>query len=84
MLKAEIYVTLKKTVVDPQGLVIKHALESLGFSGLSEVRCGKLISLKLALKDKAKAQNQIQEMCKKLLTNPIIEDYQLKISESKT
>ncbi|MFC1658146.1 phosphoribosylformylglycinamidine synthase subunit PurS [Candidatus Omnitrophota bacterium] len=84
MLEAEVYVTLKKTVVDPQGLVIKHALESLGFLDLSEVRCGKLISLKLNLKDKAKAEKEIQAMCKKLLTNPIIEDYRLRISESKT
>ena len=79
MLKAEIYVTLKKTVVDPQGLVIKHALESLGFSGISNVRCGKIISLQLNLKNKTKAEKEIQAMCKKLLTNPIIEDYRLQM-----
>ena len=79
MLKAEVYVTLKKTVVDPQGLVIKHALESLGFSGVSNVRCGKIISLQLNLKSRAKAEKEIQAMCKKLLTNPIIEDYRLRI-----
>jgi phosphoribosylformylglycinamidine synthase PurS subunit len=81
MLKAEVYVTLKKTVVDPQGLVIKHALESLGFSGISDVRCGKIISLSMNLKDRAKAEKEIQAMCKKLLTNPIIEDYRLQIKK---
>lgn len=80
MLKADVYVTLRKTVVDPQGLVIKHALKSLGFSGIADVRCGKIITLRLNIKNKAKAQKEIQEMCKKLLTNPIIEDYHLEIS----
>ena len=81
MLKAEVYVTLKKTVVDPQGLVIKHALESLGFSEVEQVRCGKIITLQLNLKSKAKAAKQIEAMCKKLLTNPIIEDYHLEIKK---
>ncbi len=81
MLKAEIYVTLKKTVVDPQGLVIKHALESLGFPGIDNVRCGKIITLQLNLKNKKKAEKEIQAMCKKLLTNPIIEDYRLQIKK---
>ena len=80
-MKAYIYITLKKTVVDPQGLVIKHALESLGFSGIGGVRCGKIITLQLNLKSKAKAKKEIQAMCKKLLTNPIIEDYRLQIQE---
>ncbi len=81
MLKAEVYVTLKKTVVDPQGLVIRHALESLGFSGISQVRCGKIITLQLGTNSKAKAEKEIQAMCKKLLTNPIIEDYRLVIKK---
>jgi phosphoribosylformylglycinamidine synthase len=84
MVKAEVYVTLKKTVVDPQGLVIKHALESLDFSGIQQVRCGKVITLQLDYNSKAKAEKEIEAMCKKLLTNPIIEDYRLKISETKT
>lgn len=78
-MKAEVYVTLKRTVVDPQGLVVKHALESLGFSGIRQVRCGKIISLQLDSKTEAQARKGLEAMCKKLLTNPIIEDYQLKI-----
>lgn len=81
MLKAEIYITLKKIVADPQGLTIKHALESLGYKDLEEVRLGKLITIKLNSKDKRKVKLEINKMCKSLLTNPIIEDYSFKIEE---
>ena len=81
MLEAEIYITLKKTVSDPQGLTIKHALESLGYQNLEEVRVGKLVTVKLISKDKKKAKQKLDEMCQKLLANPIIEDYNLKIKE---
>ena len=79
MLKAEIYITLKNTVADPQGQTIKHALDSLGYKDLADVRAGKLIIIKLNLKDKKTAEQQINEMCKKLLANPIIEDYHFKL-----
>ena len=81
MLKAEIYITLKKTVADPQGLIIKHALESLGYKEVDQARIGKLITLRLSLKDKKIAEKKITEMCKKLLANPIIEEYTFKIEE---
>ena len=81
MLEAEIYITLKKTVSDPQGLTIKHALESLGYQNLEEVRVGKLVTIKLSSKDKKEAKQKLDEMCQKLLANPIIEDYNLKIKE---
>jgi len=81
MLKAEIYISLKRTVADPQGLTIKHALESLGYKDLADVRIGKLVVIKLNFKDKKRAQQQINQMCKKLLANPIIEDYHFKINE---
>ena len=83
MLEAEIYITLKKTVSDPQGLTIKHALESLGYKNLEGVRVGKLITIKLSSKDKKEAKQKLDGMCQKLLANPIIEDYHLKISEAK-
>jgi len=79
MLKAEIYVTLKKTVSDPQGLTIKHALASLNYKEVEEVRVGKLITIRLNLKNKKEAQGKLDEMCKKLLANPIIEDYSFQI-----
>jgi len=75
MLDAEVYITLKKTVADPQGLTIKHALDSLGCLEVESVRIGKLITLKLNLDNKEHAKERIDEMCKKLLANPIIEDY---------
>ncbi len=81
MLKAQIYITLKRTVADPQGLTIKHALESLGYRDLVDVRMGKLVTIKLNFKDKKRAQQEINQMCKKLLANPIIEDYHFKIKE---
>ena len=81
MLKAEIFVTLKSTVADPQGLTIKHALESLGYKDLADVRMGKLVTIKLNFKDKKRAHKEINQMCKKLLANPIIEDYHFKIKD---
>ena len=78
---AEIYITLKKTVSDPQGLTIKHALEALGYKNLEEVRFGKLITIKLSSKNKKKAETEINQMCRKLLANPIIEDFNFKIKD---
>ena len=83
MLKAEINITLKRTVADPQGLTIKHALESLGYKELGDVRIGRLVVINLNLKDRKKAEEEVGQMCKKLLANPIIEDYHFKIQENK-
>jgi len=79
MLEAEISITLKRTVADPQGLTIKHALESLGYKDLAGVRIGKLILIELNSKSKKKAEQEINQMCKKLLANPVIEDYHFQI-----
>lgn len=79
MFKAEIKVTLKKTVVDPQGLTIKHSLESLGFKGISEVRIGKFVSVEVEAGDKAGAEGKVKEMCRKLLANPIIEEFSFEV-----
>lgn len=81
MLEAEVYVTLKKTVADPQGLTVKHALESLGYKDIEGVRMGKLVKMKLKSRNAEKAKKEVAEMCKKLLSNPIIEEYSFKISE---
>ena len=83
MLEVEIYITLKKTVSDPQGLTIKRALDSLGYQNLEEVRVGKLVTIKLRSKNKEEAKQKVDEMCQKLLANPIIEDYSFKIKEVK-
>ncbi|MDD5382208.1 MAG: phosphoribosylformylglycinamidine synthase subunit PurS [Candidatus Margulisbacteria bacterium] len=79
MFEAEVKITLKKTVADPQGLTIKHALESLGFTSLEQVRMGKFITIQIKAKDKAQAQAEVEAMCAKLLANPIIEDYTVEV-----
>ena len=81
MLEATIFVTLKETVSDPQGLTIQHALRSLDYQEVEGVRFGKLLKVRLNLKDKKVAQAKVEEMCKKLLANPIIEEYVFQINE---
>ena len=83
MLEAEIYVTLKETVSDPQGLAIKHALSSLKYDNVKEVRVGKLIKIKLDSENEEDAKVILEDMCKKLLANPIIEDYSFKLKSGK-
>lgn len=79
MYLARIYITLKPTVNDPQGLTIKGALHNLGFANVTSVRAGKYIEIKLQEDEHDKAQQQVNEMCKKLLANPVIENYAFEI-----
>jgi len=79
MFEAQIKVTLKKTVADPQGQTIKHALESFGFSSIEGLRMGKFIIVTIKAKDQAEAKAQAEKMCQKLLANPIIEDYSIEV-----
>ncbi len=81
MYLAKIFVTLKPTVNDPQGLTIKGALHNLAFSTVEDVRAGKYIEVKLNENDSSKAQNLVNEMCRKLLSNPIIENYRFELEE---
>ncbi len=80
-MKANVTITLKKGVLDPQGKAIEHALGGLGFDGVNEVRQGKLIEIDLEGDDVDAAQAQIEAMCAKLLANPVIEDYAISIIE---
>jgi phosphoribosylformylglycinamidine synthase len=77
--KAKVHITLKTGVLDPQGRAIQHALASLGFGGVDDVRQGKYIELDLAETDTAKARARVDEMCKKLLANTVIENYSVEI-----
>lgn len=81
MLKAKIYVTLKAGVLDPQGKAVKGGLESLGYDGIEEVRLGKFMIISLKDMPVNQAQAQVEEMCQRLLTNPVIEDYRFEIEE---
>ncbi len=81
MFEAKIYITFKEGVVDPQGITIKGALESLGYRSIYDVRMGKYIQMKLNTQDKEKAESDLKQMCVKLLANPVIEDYRYEIEE---
>ncbi|MGE5269259.1 MAG: phosphoribosylformylglycinamidine synthase subunit PurS [Thiohalocapsa sp.] len=78
-MKARVHVSLKPGVLDPQGKAIGNALHSLGFGGIGEVRQGKLILLELAETDPAVARARVEEMCRQLLANPVIETYAIEI-----
>ncbi|MBI1239866.1 MAG: phosphoribosylformylglycinamidine synthase subunit PurS [Alphaproteobacteria bacterium] len=80
-MKARIHITLKTGVLDPQGKAIGHALEGLGFEGVSEVRQGKVIDLDLAETDEARAREQVRAMCERLLANTVIENYAIDLSQ---
>ena len=76
-MKIKIIVTLKKSVLDPQGTVIQQALNGMGFKNVNEVRQGKFFEINLDEKDQKKAEEKVEEMCKKLLANLVIEDYKI-------
>lgn len=78
-LKARVFIMPKEGVLDPQGKAIAHALQTLGFSGVGEVRQGKVIDLDLAETDKARARAQLDAMCQKLLANTVIESYRVEL-----
>jgi len=78
-MKVRVDIVLKEGVLDPQGKAIGHALGSLGFKGIGEVRAGKVIELELDEKDVAKAKESAKEMAEKLLANLVIEDYRISV-----
>lgn len=81
MWEARIYVTLKKGVLDPQGAAVGRALEALGYGNVSDVRIGKFIVLKMEDSSEEGAKAQVEEMCRRLLANTVIEDYSYEIVE---
>jgi phosphoribosylformylglycinamidine synthase subunit PurS len=76
---AKVYVTLRPTVNDPQGLTIRGALQSLGFADVESVRAGKYMEIRVAGPDENVARARIEEMCRKLLANPVIEEYRFEV-----
>ena len=75
MYLAKIIVTLRKSILDPQGKAVHHALQSLGMNGVQDVRMGKFIEMKINSPDQTEAKRVTEEACKKLLANPVMEDY---------
>ncbi|OGB89121.1 phosphoribosylformylglycinamidine synthase [candidate division WOR-1 bacterium RIFCSPHIGHO2_01_FULL_53_15] len=81
MAKVNIYVTPKKGILDPQGKAVESALHSLGYKNVGNVRIGKFIKLEIKGSSPKGQEKQIKEMCNKLLTNPIIEDYRYETAD---
>lgn len=75
MWQAEVYVTFKRGVLDPQGETIRSSLVALGFDTVAEVRVGKFMTVKLSACCEETARAAVDEMCKRLLANPVIEEY---------
>ena len=76
-MKIKIIITLKESVLDPQGKVVQQALNGMGFKNVNEVRQGKFFEINIDEKDQKKAEEKANEMCKKLLANLVIEDYKI-------
>ena len=81
MFQARIYVTLKSTVNDPQGVTVLSSLHRLGFASAGDVRVGKYLLVNIDETDPAKAESSVTEMCQKLLANPVIESYRYEVEE---
>jgi phosphoribosylformylglycinamidine synthase len=79
MAKARVIITLKKTIMDAQGQTIENALHNLGYAGVRNLRMGKFIEMDLNGASKVELQKQLDEMCRQLLANPIIEDFRFEI-----
>ena len=79
MYLAKVYITLKPTVNDPQGLTIKGALHNLGFTSVEDVRAGKYIEVQIEESDPTEAKEQVNEMCRKLLAKPVIENFRFEL-----
>lgn len=81
MVKARVHITLKADVLDPQGKAIANALGNLGFTGVGEVRQGKYIEIALTESDPARARAAVEDMCRRLLANTVIETYTIDFAE---
>ena len=76
-MKIKVIVTLKKSVLDPQGTVIQQTLDGMGFNNVDSIRQGKFFEIDIDEKDQKKAEEKVEDMCKKLLANLVIEDYKI-------
>lgn len=78
---ADVFVTLKRLVNDPEGIEIRNGLHNLGYEGVEEVRSGKYLQLRVTAASEEKARSQVDEMCERLLCNTVIEEYRVDISQ---
>ena len=81
MFLSKIKITLRKSILDPQGKAIEHAIGTLNVGAVSDVRMGKYIELKVDVADEASARATTENVCKKLLANPVMEDYHFEMEK---
>ncbi|HEY9628089.1 MAG TPA: phosphoribosylformylglycinamidine synthase subunit PurS [Coleofasciculaceae cyanobacterium] len=79
--RAEIYVTLRPSVLDPAGTAVRSGLTHMGYDNVEQVRIGKYVELTLTAADQASAQQQLDRICDQLLANPVIENYRFELKE---
>jgi len=80
-MKAKVTIRLKSGVLDPQGAAVRAALTSLGFTAVGDARVGKVIELDLGTEDREEAQRMLDQMCTRLLANPVMEEYKFELQE---
>lgn len=80
-MKLRILIGLKKKILDPQGRAVLHALETMGYKNVADVRIGKVVEMDVSADRKTVLEAQAKEMCEKLLTNPVIEQYRVEVLE---
>ena len=81
MYLAKVYVTLKPTVNDPQGITVLGGLKNMGYDTVSEVRVGKFLEIRIDETERGRAESIANELCEKLLANPVIEQYSVELEE---
>jgi len=79
--KSKIKITLRKSILDPQGKAVEHSIQSLGYNNVLDTRIGKYIELSLDAKTEEEARKMTGEICKKLLANPVMEDFEFEVTE---
>lgn len=84
MYRSKIVVTLRKSILDPQGKAVEHGVHSLGFEKVKDVRIGKFVEMNVQTDNKAEAERITKEVCEKLLANPIMEDFHFTIENHKS
>lgn len=81
MFTAQIKITLRKSILDPQGKTVEHSIQSMGYNNIKNTRIGKYVELKIDAASEEEASRITGEICKKLLANPVMEDYTFQITE---
>lgn len=81
MYKGKVFVTLKQAVLDPQGDTVKRSLHTMGYADVADVRVGKYIEVRINGQTQKEAELKLDEMCQKLLANPVIEEYRIEMVE---